>query len=68
MSEEKKSDAQIIQEMSVAEKLDRLHWFVTAVRRWVSENQSDFHKEIVESLQAQLEKVQAQLIKEVSDE
>ncbi len=62
MSEEKKYRREHpIQEMSVEEKLDRLHWFVTAMPWYEIDDRRYFHKEIVESLQAQL-------IKEVSDE
>lgn len=46
-----------VNEMPLSERLDRLHWFVTAMRRWASDNQVDFHKEIVESLQTQFESV-----------
>ena len=44
-----------IKQMTLSDKLDRLHWFVCAIRDRVSDNQADFHKEIVESLQAQFE-------------
>ena len=44
-----------IKEMTLCDKLDHLHWFVCAIRDRVSENQAEFHKGIVESLQAQFE-------------
>lgn len=47
----------VVNEMTLADKLDHLHWFVCAIRDRVSDNQADFHKEIVESLQTQLESV-----------